>query len=138
MYLIESILVDSVHFNVMQLFFNLLVYFLCLVQQLAIIVNAICLCRNEKGDTDGILQNTIRSLKENVDENSLLHIEVRRDFFLQDTLREAQKNKFNPSKFIKVASHLLDKNIYAEKFTCFIVGTERCCMIFSHEKILYF
>ena len=54
-------------------------------------------------ERNDILQSDIQLLKQNINENSMLYIEIRRDFLLEETLREANKNKFHPSKFIKVA-----------------------------------
>ena len=62
--------------------------------------------RSSQRDTDNILSREINFLKENINEDCSLQIEVRRDFLLQDTLREAQKNRFHPSKFIKVITSL--------------------------------
>ena len=53
------------------------------------------------------LVDEIKSLQKNIDYDSSLRIEVRRNFVLSDALREARKNKFNPKKFIKVRSTII-------------------------------
>ena len=60
--------------------------------------------RSNQRDADHVLSREIDSLKENINEDHdhALQVEVRRDFLLQDILREAQKNRFDPSKLIKV------------------------------------
>ena len=47
------------------------------------------------------LASAIQTLRKNVDDDSVLHIEVRRGFILSDAIKEAHKKKFNPKK-IKV------------------------------------
>ena len=50
---------------------------------------------------DTLLQ-AITSLKYKMVPDEDLPIEVRRDFLLQDALREARKKKFSPNKYLKV------------------------------------
>ena len=64
-------------------------------------------CRNENIGSSTSLVNEIKSLQKNIDNDSTLHIEVRRNFVLSDALREARKNKFNPKKFIKVIKNCM-------------------------------
>lgn len=53
--------------------------------------------RHETGD----LQNIIFGLKKTLSDN-IFFVEVRRDFILEDALREICKKKFSPKKNIKV------------------------------------
>ena len=57
------------------------------------------------------LWSNVQSLKSNINEDTILHIEVRRDHVLEDTIKEAQKNRFDPSKLIKVVNYLLNESI---------------------------
>ena len=76
----------------------LLFPFICLKH----VINHVDSYRSKQWDADYILSREIDSLKENINEDHLLQVEIRRDCLLQDTLIEAQKNRFDPSKFIKV------------------------------------
>ena len=61
-----------------------------------------CMRRNES-----TLVDEIKFLQKNIDYDSSLYIEVRRNFVLSDALREARKNKFNAKKFIKVRNTII-------------------------------
>ena len=63
--------------------------------------------RNKTLGSSLSLITEVESLDKNIKHNSILHIEVRRDFVLCDALKEARKDKFDPKKFIKVINYFL-------------------------------
>ncbi len=49
------------------------------------------------------LASGVKELAKKVDKSCILSIVIRRDFIIEDAMREARKKKFDPFKAVKVA-----------------------------------